>query len=240
MVSPSSPDPTPSDGAAKLYRGASGVAYHEGKRALDPAAREWVHRLRAEKFQGWVGATDSVFEYGVGAGWNLAELRCGRKLGWDAAQFLAGRVTALGIEFVTGLDVVPDRSVDVVLCHQTLEHLLEPVSALREMGRITKPEGRLVLHVPWEVERRYARYDAQEPNHHLYHWNVQNLGNLMAVLGWRVESTRMRHYGYDRFAANLAARGRLGEAGFRWIRRWMVALRPLREVEWVGRPPREV
>jgi SAM-dependent methyltransferase len=225
------------DAAVGRYRGEAGLLYHEGKRGLDPRALEWVCRLRALKFQGWVRETDTVFEYGVGSGWNLAGLRCGRRLGWDAADFLADRVRGLGVEFVGGVGMVGDGEVDVVICHQTLEHVLEPVGVLRELERVLRPGGRLVLHVPWEVERRYARYDPSEPNHHLYHWNAQNLGNLMATLGWRVERVGVRRYGYDRFAANWAARLRLGEAGFRGLRRLMVALRPLREVEWVGEPP---
>ncbi|MBL9128438.1 MAG: class I SAM-dependent methyltransferase, partial [Verrucomicrobiales bacterium] len=185
----------------------------------------------------WVSPTAGVLVLGGGAGWNLAMLRCARKLGTDAAGFLASRVEALGIEFVGDIGSVGTASVDAVVCHHALEHVLEPVAALREMARVLKPEGRLMLHVPWEVERRYARHDAGEPNHHLYHWNAQNLGNLMAVLGWRADSVRVRSYGYDRFAANLAVRLRLGENGFRGIRRCLIALRPLREVEWIGRPP---
>jgi len=227
----------PADAAAELYRGKSGTLYHEGKRALSPAAQEWVYQLRSKKFQRWIAGTDTVFEYGVGAGWNLARLRCGRRIGFDTADFLADRVKALGIEFVSGTSVMLDGSVDVVICHQTLEHLLEPVAALRDMARMLKRRGRLVLHVPWEVESRYARFDPDEPNHHLYHWNAQNLGNLMTVLGWRIEALRVRRYGYDRFAANIAARLRCGNAGFRLIRAGMVALRPLREVELVASRP---
>lgn len=239
MASRSSSQSAPAsrDAAANLYRGDSGAAYHEGKRALSTHAQEWVYRLRAEKFQRWVKDTDTVFEYGVGAGWNLARLRCGRRVGFDAADFLAARVTALGIEFVHDTGGVVDGAVDVVICHQTLEHLLDPVTALREMARLLRADGRLVLHVPWETEGRHARYDPQEPNHHLYHWNAQNLGNLLTVLGWRIESLRVRRYGYDRFAANLSARLRCGEAGFRLIRSGMVALRPLREVEAVVTRP---
>lgn len=232
---PSSP-PIPEDATA-LYQGAAGEAYHDGKRALTPAALEWVYQLRAEKFQPWIHPTDTVLEYGVGSGWNLARLRCARKLGCDAADFLAPRVAALGIEFSPNTTSLPSDSVDVVLCHQTLEHLLEPVAALREMARVLKPNGRLVLHVPWEIERRYARFNPAEPNHHLYHWNAQNLGNLLSVLRWRIEHLRVRNYGYDRFAANTAARLRLGKTGFRFLRRLLVTLRPLREVELIARRP---
>lgn len=225
------------DSAAAQYRGGPGRAYHEGKRALAPAAQEWVWRLRAEKFRPWVSPTDAVVELGVGAGWNLARLNCGRRIGCDAADFLAPGLTALGIEFVPSLASLPAACADVAICHQTLEHLLEPVAALRELARVLRPEGRLVLHVPWEVERRYRRYDPAEPNHHLYHWNAQNLGNLATVLGWRIRELRVRPYGYDRFAANLAVRLRAGETGFRRLRRLLVMLRPLREVELVAQSP---
>lgn len=227
----------PTDAAAPLYQGAAGLAYHEGKRGLRPEAREWVFRWRAAKFQPWVKPSDVVFELGVGAGWNLAGLRCARRIGCDAATFLADQLRALGIEFVADSRDVPGGSVDVALCHQTLEHLLRPADALLELGRVLRPGGTLVLHVPWEIERRYRRYRADDPNHHLYHWNAQNLGNLVALLGWQPSSVGIRRYGYDRFAANLAARLRLGEPGFRVIRGLLVALRPLREVELVARQP---
>lgn len=232
---PSSP-PIPQDATAP-YQGSAGAAYHDGKRALAPAALEWVYRLRAQKFQPWIAPVDTVLEYGVGSGWNLARLRCGRKLGCDAADFLAPRLAALGIQFLPNTTSVANASVDVVLCHHTLEHLLEPISALHEMARVLKPDARLVLYVPWEIERRYARFNPSEPNHHLYHWNAQNLGNLATVLGWRIEQIRARTYGYDRFAANFAARFRLGEAGFRLLRRLLVTLRPLREIELIARRP---
>lgn len=233
------PEPAPSpvpDAAASLYRGESGRAYHEGKRGLSPRALAWVMEARAEKFQPWVDATATVFELGVGAGWNLARLRCARRLGADAAEFLAAPLRDLGIEFVAESRLVPEATIDVAICHHALEHFAEPTTALRELRRVLKPTGRLVLHVPWEVERRYAVYRPDDPNHHLYHWNAQNLGNLVTVLGWRIETVKVQRYGYDRAAANLAQRCHLGRAGFRVLRATLIALRPCREVELVARP----
>lgn len=243
---PPGPDPanpvlpagqTAPDPASPAYRGEPGRAYHSGKRSLDPAAAEWVYRLRAEKFRPWVEPHHTVFELGVGAGWNLARLPCARRLGADVSTFLAGAVTTLGIEFLEDPEVVPEALADVAICHQTLEHLIDPVRALRQLGRILKPGGRLVLHVPWEVERRHARYRPDDPNRHLFHWTAQSLGNLVTSLGWRIEHLAVRRYGYDRRAANLAARWHLGEAGYRTLRRLMIALRPLREVELVAGSP---
>jgi SAM-dependent methyltransferase len=228
------PPPANPNAASALYQGLAGREYHEGKRALRPEAAEWVMKLRAAKLQHWVRDGDVVLELGVGAGWNLGRLRCTRRIGCDAAGFLSDRVKALGIEFVTELREVPDAAADVVLCHHTLEHLLEPAAALGQLARILKPGGRLVLHAPWERERRYARYQPEEPNHHLFNWNPQNLGNLLSVLGYRVESAGVRRYGYDRFAANLAVRLHAGEQAFRLLRAALIALRPLREVELIA------
>ena len=227
------PEPE-SDPVSLFYRGAAGREYHEGKRALDPRAVEWLMHLRAEKFQSHVHPSDVVFELGVGSGWNLARLQCARRIGCDTSEFLAERVKALGIEFASNPASVPDASADVVICHHTLEHLLEPARALQELARVMKPAGKLILHVPWERECRYSNYQSDEPNHHLHSWNAQTLGNLVTVLGFKIESVTTRRYGYDRFAANLAARIGAGQSGFRFIRSCMIAIRPLREVELIA------
>lgn len=239
MSTPSSP--STADRAAAAYRGDAGRAYHEDKRGVPARALPWVHRLRAAKFRRWVPAGAAVFELGVGAGWNLAALGCARRLGCDATDNPAvlAALAALGIERVETTAAVPDAWADVALCHHTLEHLPEPAGALRELARVLKADGRLVVHVPWDREWRYARFRPDDPNHHLHGWNAQSLGNLLTVTGWRLEEIRVRRYGRDRFAARLAAALPLGEAGFRALRGISVALAPLYEVEAVARPPRE-
>lgn len=229
---------SPPERAAAAYRGEAGQVYHEGKRGLPERAVPWVHRLRAAKFARWVGSRDAVFELGVGAGWNLAALRCGPRVGCDAADAASVReaLRSLGIGFEPSLASVTAGWADVVICHHTLEHLPDPIVALGELRRILKPGGRLIVHVPWEREWRYARFNPKEPNHHLHGWNAQSLGNLVQVLGWRVETIGVRRYGYDRFAARWAVRLGLGETGFRALRASLIALRPLREVELVAVP----
>jgi ubiquinone/menaquinone biosynthesis C-methylase UbiE len=43
---------------------------------------------------------------------------------------------------------VPDRSFDIILCTEVLEHVPEPINALFEFSRILKPGGRLILTAP--------------------------------------------------------------------------------------------
>jgi SAM-dependent methyltransferase len=227
----------PSEQAQRHYRGDAGRHYHQSKRGLPEQAIPWVVALRARKFAPRVDAQDVVLEYGVGAGWNLAGLRCGRKIGYDVADFLAPSLRALGIEFVADTRTLPDALADVVLCHHTLEHVPHPADSLEEMRRLLKPAGRLLLYVPFEREGKYEHFRPDEPNHHLYSWNVQTLGNLVQETGFEVTEAGIGEFGYSRFAAVWAAKLRLGQTGFLCLRRLLHLLRPAFEVRLIARKP---
>ena len=215
------------------YQGESGRAYHEGKRAIPEVAFAWVSESRARKFQSQIQRCDVVLEYGVGYGWNLAALACGRKVGFDVADFLAEEVERRGIEFVKETASLPAGFADVVICHHTLEHVPNPSETLGEIRRLMKDSGRLLLVVPYERERRYRQFDPHEPNHHLYSWNPQSLGNSLIDCGMRVDSIGLNRYGYDRFAANKAA-NLGGAAAFRAIQEIARAARPIYEITAVA------
>jgi SAM-dependent methyltransferase len=216
------------------YRGGAGRFYHESKRAIPDQAFPWVARLRAEKFQQHIRPTDDVFEYGVGFGWNLAELQCAKKIGLDVAEFLEAENRRRGIEFIAESKSIVSDSIHVVICHHTLEHVADPVAVLREIRRVLRPGGKLLLAVPFENERKYRRYDPSEPNHHLFSWNVQTLGNLVAECDFQIIEAGMGCFGYDRFAADKAVKLHLGETGFRLIRRAVHLVKPGREVRLVA------
>ena len=216
------------------YVGEAGRQYHDGKRAISENAFPWVARLRAEKIAPHISPTHTIFEFGVGFGWNLAELRCARRLGCDVSTFLAPALGDHGIDFVSEVTSVATGSIDVALSHHSLEHVLQPVQILKELHRVLRANGKLLLFVPYEKERRYHRYDRGEPNHHLYSWNVQTLGNLVEEIGFKLVEGRLGRFGYDRFAANWATRLKAGEAGFRMIRRAIHLVKPAYEVRIVA------
>ena len=43
---------------------------------------------------------------------------------------------------------VPDRSFDVIICSEVLEHVPEPIEVIKEFSRILRPGGRLLLTAP--------------------------------------------------------------------------------------------
>lgn len=220
--------------AQRHYQGEAGRRYQEIKRGIPEAALPWIARLRAEKISRHVQSSETVLEYGVGLGWNVAELPCRRKVGFDIGDFLEPSVRALGIEFITDTKTVADNSMDVVLCHHTLEHVPDPPSVLQEIRRMLAPSGKLLLYVPLEAGAKYQKFDPNEPNHHLYSWNAQTLGNLVRESGYEVSEAGVGEFGYSRFAAVWAVKFHLGEAGFRGIRRILHCLKPAKEVRVIA------
>jgi SAM-dependent methyltransferase len=216
------------------YRGEAGKAYHQTTHGVPALSYSWVARLRATKISPYVHRKDTVLEYGVGIGWNLALIECGRRLGFDLSESVEPVVESHGIEFLRDVSEIDDESIDEVICHHVLEHTFHPPEILEEIRRMLRHKGTLLLFVPYEKERQFRHYDSKEANHHLYSWNVQTLGNLVENVGFKVIEGRIGRFGYDRFAAVWASRFRLGESGFRLVRRAVHILKPMFEVRIVA------
>jgi SAM-dependent methyltransferase len=54
---------------------------------------------------------------------------------------------------------VQDAAADTVLCTETLEHVLDPLSFLAEARRALRPGGRLILTVPFAARWHYVPFD---------------------------------------------------------------------------------
>jgi SAM-dependent methyltransferase len=54
------------------------------------------------------------------------------------------------IDFTSDITSIPvvDSSLDLVLCTEVLEHVPEPIEALREIARMVKPGGRILITAP--------------------------------------------------------------------------------------------
>lgn len=70
--------------------------------------------------------------------------------GWDTTQIdIVSNITTIP---------VPDASFDAVLCSEVLEHVPDPVAAIKEFSRILKPGGTLLLTAPFCSLTHFAPY----------------------------------------------------------------------------------
>lgn len=207
--------------------------YHASRLEVGPKAFALMAAERARKIQPHVRPASTVFEFGAGTGLNLARLEAAQRAGCDVGTHLAPGLQSQGIEF-RDLATVSENAYDVVISHHSLEHVLSPYDTLRDLYRILKPGGTLLVFVPLEKERRYRRFDPAEPNHHLYSWNAQTLANLASVCGFTVKSCTCGPTGYERFAACLAVRLGFGHSGYRLLLRVLRMVHQPEEVRLVA------
>ena len=146
-----------------------------------------------------------VLEVGCGAGHLLARLPAGRAVGLDLAESLLARtarrlgphaVLAQGdagaLPFATG-------AFDRVYCSEVLEHIVDPAAAVREIGRVVRPGGVVVLSVPneqlinrvkatlrrlgaWNLVMRRADYampDRMDDDWHLHSFDLAMLRGII-------------------------------------------------------------
>lgn len=140
-----------------------------------------------------------MLEFGCASG-NFMD--AARRLGWEvegiefsdtaaeAARQRGFKVQASALEAASP----PERPYDLVVAWMVVEHLHEPVEALRRLRSWTTPEGWLVLSVPdaGAFDRRLfgeAWYALHLPNH-LYHFTPSTLRRMLAAAGWRMEKVR--------------------------------------------------
>lgn len=88
----------------------------------------------------------------------------------------------------------PDGFFDVITLNHVFEHVDDPRSTLRELKRILKPRGTLVIGVPqsgsllyWLFGRRWKQLDVPR---HLFVPSTKNLQKLAVSLGFKVKSVR--------------------------------------------------
>ena len=167
-----------------------------------------------------VNANTHVFEYGLGLGANVAWST--RAAGCDASPYSQQFCAKKGIRVYGDPAEVPDESYDFVLSSHSLEHVDHPLEVVREMRRICRRGGRVVLVVPWE--RHGKSTFVKDGDAHLYSWTFRTLNNLILRSGglelednrvlWGPTGLRKLQFlerlaGVDQYYAAVRALGRL-------------------------------
>src|SRR5438067_13404967 len=129
-----------------------------------------------------------VLDAGCGSGRTLDELaRYGVPHGMELNHLGVSAARARGHDVCEGrLEAIPyeEARFDLVTCLDVIEHTDDDVASLRELRRVTRPGGRLVVTVPAHPAL-WSQHD--EVNGHRRRYTRGTLRRAAEAAGWRVE-----------------------------------------------------
>jgi 2-polyprenyl-3-methyl-5-hydroxy-6-metoxy-1,4-benzoquinol methylase len=172
----------------------AGIAYIGGEISVPRYLRN-----RLADLQRRIGRTGRLLDVGAGSG---AFATYAAESGWQvtateletAADVIKARS---GVEVIVG-DLVeidlPGRAFDVVHMNHVLEHVLDPVSALRRARELLRPWGLLAIEVPYEfadfvfVARRILGVlePYRVPTQHLWFFTPETLAAMVKKGGFEI------------------------------------------------------
>jgi SAM-dependent methyltransferase len=178
----------PAYGASDHYLGEKGEEYFRWQ----SAGGAFAARVLAHRFHPYVKPADTVLDFGCGGGFLLCALDCARRLGVEINPVARKHALGLGVQCFADVRDVPDGAADVVVTNHALEHVENPIGAMRALRAKLKPGGTLVVCVPIDNWKHEKHYDPTDQNHHLYTWTPQLLGNCLVEAGYEVVGVKYR------------------------------------------------
>jgi len=167
---------------------------------------EWNPK-RFKILMGMLAGRESVLDYGCGLGYAYQ-----RQLGQVVSRYIGADVSQLALEDAkkkglqalpinpdSGTVDLPDASVESAVCIEVLEHLFDPLKSARELNRVLKPGGIVVVTVP---------------NFGYHAWRLMAL--LRAQVPSEPENAKVNRYNgvHIRFFSKLMLKRLLRDAGF--------------------------
>ncbi len=196
-------DPAPSPGELRDVAEEWARKHHAGAHRLkwegNPGLQELIYGPRMWRTEGYryfnrlldVGcSTGDFLEYAARRGWDIA----GCELASHSAEVASGR---LGCDIRAGSfeeSGFEDESFDVVTMWDVIEHLYDPVAAVKEAWRILRPGGLLAMNTPnYNSFSRYvlgSRWEGLIPPRHLFVFSPRTARRLIAQTGGRTVALR--------------------------------------------------
>jgi SAM-dependent methyltransferase len=191
------------------------------KAMLEVDEHHWWYRGRrriiaAELERLPIGPEAVILDAGCGSGRTMVDLAGygevhGVELDPAAAEVAQGR--AIGQVVIGRLEELPwpDGTFDLTTCLDVIEHTPDDRATLRELRRVCKPGGWMLVTVP-AYQALWSTHDVA--NHHFRRYGRRQLREAVTQSGWRVE--RMTSFNSlllaPAAAVRLAQRRRLRQA----------------------------
>lgn len=130
-----------------------------------------------------------ILDVGAGTGGNLLALsNYGDAFGIDISEKAVAFCRERGLKNIIQCPAerieYPDKTFDIIICLDLLEHVINPPEALTEMGRALKDDGRIIIMVP-ALRILWSQHD--EALCHLRRYEKVSLTYDLVESGFRIE-----------------------------------------------------
>ena len=76
-----------------------------------------------------------------------------------------------------------ENTFDLIICYHVLEHVIEDVSAMKELFRTLKPTGTLLIQTPFKEGEIYEDYSITSEKERLHHFGQEDHVRIYSVQG---------------------------------------------------------
>ena len=170
------------------YAGNKGEAYFEWQNKFGDRSG----KINARKFTEFIDPEGDVLDFGCGSGHLLNAIKAKNKSGVEVNQAAIKYAESLGITVFKDITQVPTEFTEYVISNHALEHVPYPMESLKEIYRVMKQSGRLILCIPIDDWRKEKEFKISEINNHLHTWTPQLIGNLLVESGFDPEKLSIR------------------------------------------------
>ena len=180
--------------------------YERSAKIYDPQGRQIY--LTHDKFEGFIEmmnenrtGSQKILDIGCGNGWlsTLYRLPGDEMHGIDISALNVERARSRGVRAIlhnveNGLPY-EDSFFDIIICVDVLEHLFFPEKVVKEMHRVLKAGGILIIGVPnlyclrnriemWTGNARFIEYPMNLE--HIRHYSKKTISGILAGTGFKI------------------------------------------------------
>ncbi|NJY61480.1 class I SAM-dependent methyltransferase [Salinimicrobium sp. CDJ15-81-2] len=188
------------DKLSEYYKSENYISHTDSKRSFLDKVYQKVKNLMLQKKINWIEKSHSgkgrILDIGAGTGDFLV---AAKNAGWETLGLepnLGARKLAAkkGVELIEDIYSLPDSHFDVITMWHVLEHVPDLDWQLKELDRILKPDGLLVIAVPnyksYDAQKYKEHWAAYDVPRHLYHFSPEAMRKIFQQKGFLLTSQK--------------------------------------------------
>lgn len=189
------PQPGPTE-LGRYYESEDYISHTDSKRSLFEklyhVVRQKALRDKVKLIERHKPSKGHLLDIGCGTGDFLVAAGKG---GWKVAGFEPNEGAraiskSKGITLEANIAAIPDNTFDVVTMWHVLEHVPDVEAQVRELKRITKPEGVVIIAVPnfksYDAIKYGMYWAAYDVPRHLWHFSATSIKTIFGAVGMTV------------------------------------------------------